>query len=130
MRRDEQNPKSCSSKTLTVSAAPRYNVLLKRNSQLAYTSYFDTESGEETTEEEVKKLQDEGKDTSHIVYGTMLGYGITLQMYNNKTNKGMRGLQVPTGDIQFDVSFGGELVMNGTTLGENSGTLCMGLQGQ
>ena len=117
---NEQNPKSCSSKTLTVSAAPRYNVLLKRNSQLAYTSYFDTESGEETTEEEVKKLQDAGGDTSHIVYGTMLGYGITLQMYNNKTNKGMRGLQVPTGDIQFDVSFGGELVMNGSTLGENS----------
>ena len=116
---DEQNPKSCSSKTLTVSAAPRYNVLLKRNSQLAYTSYFDMESGEETTEEEVKKLHDEGKDTSHIVYGTMLGYGITLQMYNNKTNKGIRGLQVPTGDIQFDVSFGGELVMNGSSLGEN-----------
>ena len=83
-------------------------------------AYFDTESGEETTEEEVKKLQDAGGDTSHIVYGTMLGYGITLQMYNNKTNKGMRGLQVPTGDIQFDVSFGGELVMNGSTLGENS----------
>ncbi len=73
----------------SVSAAPRYNVLLKGNSQLAYTSYFDMESGEETTEEEVKKLHDEGKDTSHIVYGTMLGYGITLQMYNNKTNKAM-----------------------------------------
>ena len=116
---DEQNPKSCSSKTLTVSAAPRYNVLLKRNSQLAYTSYFDMESGEETTEEEVKKLHDEGKDTSHIVYGTMLGYGITLQMYNNKTNKGIRGLQIPAGDIQFDISFGGELVMNGSSLGEN-----------
>ncbi len=116
---DEQNPKSCSSKTLTVSAAPRYNVLLKRNSQLAYTSYFDMESGEETTEEEVKKLHDEGKDTSHIVYGTMLGYGITLQMYNNKTNKGMRGLQIPAGDIQFDISFGGELVMDGSSLGEN-----------
>ena len=77
---------------------------LRETPRLAYTSYFDTESGEETTEEEVKKLQDENKDTSHIVYGTMLGYGITLQMYNNKTNKGMRGLQVPTGDIQFDVS--------------------------
>ena len=82
------------------------------------------------TEEEVKKLHDENKDTSHIVYGTMLGYGITLQMYNNKTNKGMRGLQIPAGDIQFDISFGGELVMNGCLAWRESGTLCMGLQGQ
>ena len=117
---NEQNPKSCSSKTLTVSAALRYNVLLRRNSQLAYTSYFDMKNGVETTEEEVKKAQDAGEDTSNIVYGTMLGYGLTLQLYNNKTNKGMRGIQVPSGDIQFDVSFGGELVLNGSTLGDNS----------
>ena len=117
---NELHPKSCNSKILTVSAAPRYNILLRRNSQLAYTSYFDMANGEETTEEAVKKAQEAGEDTSNIVYGTMLGYGITLQLYNDRTDKGMRGIQIPSGDIQFDVSFGGELVLNGATLGDNA----------
>lgn len=116
---NEANPAICSSRTVTVSAAPRYNAVLLRNSELSHTGYFDLETGKESSQAEVEKLQAAGKDTSHIVYGTMMGYGITLQTRNDAKSKGMKGIALPEGEIQLDVSLGGELLLDGISLGQN-----------
>ncbi len=94
---------------VTVSAAARYNMVLKRNNDASYSSYFDFGKGTESTE------ADGG------TYGRILSYGITLQLFNetNVTNgkeevdgavlaeKGMRGIELPVGDITFDLSLSG-----------------------
>lgn len=33
----------------------------------------------------------------------MYGYSITLQLYNDNIDKGMKGIEIPTGDITFDI---------------------------
>lgn len=41
-----------------------------------------------------------------IVEGRLIGYGITIQIYNTETNKGLKGLELPDGrDITFDLDF-------------------------
>ncbi|MDO4332020.1 MAG: SpaA isopeptide-forming pilin-related protein [Eubacteriales bacterium] len=106
------DPAQCSARTLTVSAAPRYNVVLLRNSELAYTGYFDLASGQEASGEE---------GGENVIYGTMLGYGITLELYNNSSGKGMKGIELPKGDIEFDVTLSGSLYMNGTQITDENG---------
>lgn len=119
-KENEAAPLICESRVLTVSAAPRYNAVLQRNSALGYTSYFNLLTGEESSEKEVEELKNAGADMSHIVHGTMLGYGVTLQTCNDKTGKGMRGIQIPKDKIEFDVSLGGSLYLDGSPLGANA----------
>ncbi len=90
---------------VTVSAAGKYNVTLLPNSELAYTGYFDMATGEETT----KNAYDTQGDDGTIAYGTILGYGITLSMWNDETGKGMKGLEIPEGDITFNLTMTGTL---------------------
>lgn len=66
-----------------VSAAPRYNVVLKRNTYLANKLTVDYGEG----------------NTS----GRMYGYGIGLQLYNTNVSKGLKGIEYPQGDITFDI---------------------------
>ena len=49
----------------------------------------------------------------------MMGYGITLQTRNDVKSKGMKGIALPEGEIQLDVSLGGELLLDGISLGQN-----------
>ena len=108
---NEQNPVTAESKLLTVSAAPYYNVSLLRNSALAYTGWFNLETGEKSSEEEAKDAGETGK----IVYGTMLGYGITLSLYN-KTGRDLLGTEAPGGEIDFDLELSGNLYLNGSPI--------------
>lgn len=94
---------------VTVSAAARYNMVLKRNNDASYSSYFNFETGKESTA------------AAGGTYGRILSYGITLQLFNetNVTDKdgkvdgavlaekGMRGIELPVGDITFDLSLSG-----------------------
>ena len=41
---------------------------------------------------EYKKLLDEGDH--NVVYGMMVGYGMSLQLRNQDTSKGLRGIEV------------------------------------
>lgn len=107
------NPGQCEARTLTVSAAPRYNIVMQRNPELAYTGYFDLESG--------KEAGAESADTENVVYGTMLGYGITLELYNDSNGKGLKGIEFPKGDIEFDVTLSGSLYMNGAQITDENG---------
>ena len=66
-----------------VSAAPKYNIRLKNNSRLGRR--VSVNYGEGNT------------------IGRMYGYSITLQLYNDNIDKGMKGIEIPTGDITFDI---------------------------
>ncbi len=81
---------------VTISAAPNYNVALTRSTTLAYESSFDLVAGLEATDE----TSDENKVT-----GVMLGYAITLQLYNADEDKGLKGIEFPQGEISLDISF-------------------------
>lgn len=69
--------------TLKASAAANYNIQLKRNT---YTSNKVT-------------VNYDGEDKVGRIYG----YGIVLQLYNQDEAKGIKGLEVPKSDINFDI---------------------------
>ena len=66
-----------------VSAAPKYNIRLKNNSRLGRRVSINYGEGN--------------------TIGRMYGYSITLQLYNDNIDKGMKGIEIPTGDITFDI---------------------------
>lgn len=69
--------------TLKASAAANYNIQLKRNT---YTSNKVT-------------VNYDGEDKVGRIYG----YGIVLQLYNQDKAKGIKGLEAPKSDINFDI---------------------------
>lgn len=105
---NEADSPQAQSKVLTVSASGQYNVVLDHNTELSYTGYFDLSTGEETNEEE---FNNQDKDNPHIVYGTMLGYGITVEMYKDGNN--LKGFELPEGVLSFDISMKGSLFADG-----------------
>ena len=69
--------------TVTVSAKPRYNIKLVRNTRLEKRTTFDYGQG----------------DVNCRAYG----YAVILQLYNQSQSKGMKGIEIPQGDITFDI---------------------------
>ena len=72
---------------VTVSAKPEsgFNIKLVRNSSLSTKTTVDFNDGEGD------------------VSGRMYGYAVILQLYNQETEKGLKGLEYPQGDITFDI---------------------------
>ena len=70
---------------VTVSAKAGFNIKLTQGSryQVKTSVDFDDGNGE--------------------VSGRMYGYGVILQLYNPDTEKGLKGLEYPKGDITFDI---------------------------
>lgn len=91
--------------TVIVSAAARYNIALVKNS-LSYRSWFDFTTGKEAVANE------DGSYPETAAYGRMLNYGIMVQLYNDTdstdssvlASKGLKGVELPVGDITFDLS--------------------------
>ena len=114
---DYETPAECASKTLTISSAPKYNISIDRNSTLAYTSYFDMTTGKESNKAAYEAdVDDSGNHLNNIVYGTIQGYGVTVSLYNDETNKGKKGLELPADGLEFDLAFQGGLYLDGTAL--------------
>ena len=99
---------------MRVSAKAAYNLSVANNPSLRHIGYFDMNTKTEITEAEYKKLPAEGGH--NVVYGMMVGYGMSLQLRNQDTSKGLRGIEVPSGDITFDVNMQGGLKFNGKTV--------------
>lgn len=84
-----------------VSAAARYNVLVKNSGATNYLGYFDFSTGKQVNSVD---------DTA--AYGRMLSWGITLQLYNETdseeegvlVSKGYRGIELPIDGITFDLT--------------------------
>ena len=99
---------------MRVSAKAAYNLSVANNPSLRHIGYFDMATKTEITEAEYNKLLVEGGH--NVVYGMMVGYGMALQLRNQDTSKGLRGIEVPSGDITFDVNMQGGLKFNGKTV--------------
>ncbi|MCC8045999.1 MAG: LPXTG cell wall anchor domain-containing protein [Clostridiales bacterium] len=108
---NEADPAKVNPTAVTISAAGMYDITLLRNTELSYTGYFDLSTGEETTKDAYVLAQAANDDS--IVYGTMLGYGITLSMRNTSTSKGKKGMESPTGEIEFGLTMTGVLYLDG-----------------
>ena len=99
-----EEAKTIASKELTVSAAPKYNVVVERNWNLDYLSYFDFENN---TVSQVK--------TENAEHGRLQGFSIALQLYNDNSSKGMKGIEIPQGNIEFDLSFEEAISLNSSS---------------
>ena len=79
---------------VTVSAAPSLNVEIVKSIRLNYKSHFDFSTGNDSL-----------SANENTYFGRMQGYGITLQLYNEVVNKALKGIEIPKGDITFDIDF-------------------------
>ncbi len=84
---------SITDQTVTISAAPKYNICLTRNLTLNYMGYWDLDEGTVY-----------GVSGDNRTYGRLLGYEIVVQLYNDNPDKGMKGMELPKGEISFDIT--------------------------
>lgn len=101
--------------TMRVSAKAAYNLSVGNNPSLRHIGYFDMDTKTEITEQQYNEKRENNPD-SNVVYGMMVGYGMSLQLRNQDTSKGLRGIEVPSRDITFDVNMQGGLKFNGKTV--------------
>ena len=100
---------------MRVSAKAAYNLSVVNNPSLRHIGYFDMDTKTEITEQQYNEKRESNPD-SNVVYGMMVGYGMSLQLRNQDTSKGLRGIEVPSRDITFDVNMQGGLKFNGKTV--------------
>ncbi len=94
---DEDKVSVDNQKTLTISAAQKYNIGIRQASEMNISGTYDLSTGN----------GDAAKDTisnNTSVRGRMEGYGITVMMQNDSVDKGLKGLEFPTGNITFDIT--------------------------
>lgn len=84
-----------------VSAAPKYNVQIKPVGigWVGAEADFDFTTGNE------KALN---RDDSNNCFGQLREYGLTVQLYNDSPSKGLKGIEMPQGDISFDMDIAAE----------------------
>ena len=75
-----------------VSAAPRYNIVLMRNANCNEYHFYDLNSGTIS------------RTNNGTTKGRLLGYAIGLQLYNTSVDKKLKGIEIPQGDITFDIT--------------------------
>ena len=93
-------------KTLTastvVSAAPKYDIVIRRNASANLLGYYNLDDRTARTDKE--------KDTDK--YGRLQTYAIGIAVQNDSSQKGMKGVEYPDGsDITFDLRM--SVVLNG-----------------
>lgn len=79
-------------KDVKVSAAPSYNILLSKATN-NHKGTFNFDDG-------LKTAPNYGKGS---VDGRMYSFGITIQLINSNTNKKLKGIELPKGEITFDL---------------------------
>ena len=95
---------------MVVSAKAAYNLAIENQPDVKRVGYFDIDQKVEITEKEYN----DRKDTDpNVVYGMVAGYGMALQLRNQDADKKLRGIEVPTGDITFNVGMHGGLYFDG-----------------
>ena len=89
---------------VTVTAAPRYNLRLSRNTIDEPLGYYNFSTGE---------VSDQA--AAGTERGRLEGYGVGIHLHNSLVSKGLKGIELPTGDITFDINLN-------TILQDDSGT--------
>lgn len=94
--------------TVTVSAAPRYNVKVSGNS--SYKDSFDFNSG---NTEGGQIAPNYGIAGDKLVPGRMMNLAVSLELYNNRTDKGFKGIEIPDGSpITFKLKLSSSYLIN------------------
>lgn len=88
-----------------VSAAPKYNVNLRRSDGMSNLGYYNTDTGAM-----VNSSDRPDGDSWHR--GRLERYSLALQLYNDSADKGLKGIEFPQGDITYDLVMKSEV--NGT----------------
>lgn len=89
---------SLSATPVRVSAAPKYNFVLASDEGLDYLGYFNETTG-----------QIYGTKEDNTSYGRLIRYALVMQLYNDNASKGLKGIEMPDGDVTFDISIKAEL---------------------
>lgn len=97
--------KSVTAKAVTVSAAPKVDVQLVYNERSDAGGYYSFSSGE------FSSAKNDGYER-----GRLQGYGIGLRLYNDSASKGLKGIEIPSGDISFDLTLGESVSSQGKTV--------------
>jgi len=84
--------KSITGDDIQVTAAPRYNLKLYRDGNTDYLAYWDLDT---MTPSQTK--------APGLKYGRFLTYGVAVQLYNTSIEKGLKGIEIPKGDIEYDI---------------------------
>ena len=94
----ENDIKTIESEEVTVSAAPKYNLSVISDTGVDYLAYFNKDTGETSTEK---------KDG--MTKGRLVRYALNFQLYNDSASKGLKGIEMPSGNVDFDISLQGTL---------------------
>ena len=89
---------------VTVSAAPKYNIRIAGTS--SYKSIFDFSTGNGTAQ-----AYGDGYNKGNVT-GRVAKYGIVVQLYNDNASKGMKGIELPKGNITFDLKVSSQYTIN------------------
>lgn len=92
------------SKKVKVSSAPSYNIVLYQNSSLQRKTTLDYGEGDKE--------------------GRIYGYATALQLYNTNEAKGLKGIEYPEGDINFDINLQLTRVKENSNEKEDITSLC------
>lgn len=99
----DSEKKSVTAKAVTVSAAPKVDAQIHYNSTANNAAgYYNLSTGDYSYEK---------KDG--YKRGRLQSYGIALRLYNDSASKGLKGIEIPSGDISFDITFGESVYENG-----------------
>ena len=85
--------KTVISEPIIVSAAPKYNFSVIGDSGVDYLGYFNKETGE---------ISSEKKDG--FERGRLARYALNFQIYNDSAAKGLKGIELPSGNANFDIA--------------------------
>ena len=79
--------------TVTVSAAPSYNIKVKGNT--SYKDSFDFNTGNPAGSDQ--PAANYGIAGDKLVPGRLMNFAVCLELYNNKPDKGFKGIEIPDG---------------------------------
>lgn len=88
--------------TITISAAPKYNVQIKRAAATEASMIYDFNQYDDPN-----KALNTGAGQRP---GRIFAMGVTLQLYNDTKEKQLRGIEIPEGKIKFDIKLKSEFV--------------------
>ena len=79
-----------------VSAAPKYNVSLNRSGGMSNLGYYNTNTGTMVN-------SSDKPDGDNWHKGRLERYSLSLQLYNDSAEKGLKGIEFPQGEITYDL---------------------------
>lgn len=95
---------SATPSTVTCTSIPRYNIQLNRQKVDGQLLYFDKDDDLNAGFPRSYMTDPEAGVADPVTQkGRFFGYGVKLELYNSDVNKGLRGLELPQGDITCDM---------------------------